>query len=399
MGIERNGVASAGTVRTAAPIAALSALVILLCAAPLAGSAQVGADGASQDELASLRERMSSLEEELERLASQRESIVNSFETADVELALRRQQLSILAQRNDVLARERAEHEAELERLEAAFMESRGALRARVGSLYRVGPLSYNRLLLAAESASDALIAYQIMTYLAGRDRDLLQSVRSTVRELDQTRASLAETEQQLASVEADTEATATELARQQEERRRLLNAIDREAEAQRAALAAAKRSETRLTSTMLALSREAEASAPAAFANARGQLQWPVNGAVVGEFGRRRHPIYDTYTVSRGIEIEGDQGDPVAAVFDGRVVFADWYSGYGLMVIVDHSGGYFSLYGHLNAIGVRVNQRVSDGEILGEVGDTGSLIGPSLYFEVREETDALNPRSWLRAR
>jgi len=397
MGIERISVAGAGTTGAAAPgLVRLVVLTILLATVPLVGSAQ---DGATEDELIILRARRASLENELERLASERESVVNRFETVDVELALRRQQLTILDQRNDVLARQRAGHEVELERLEAAFVESRGALRARVGSLYRVGPLSYDRLLLAADTAANALIAYQIMTYLAARDRDLLRSVRSTVRELDQTRASLAETEQQLASVAADTEAAATALAQQQQERRRLLAAIDREAEAQQAALAAAQRSESRLGSTMRTLSRSAEASAPVAFASARGQLEWPVSGAVVGEVGRRRHPIYDTYTVSRGIEIEGDQGDPVAAVFDGRVVFADWYSGYGLMVIVDHRGGYFSLYGHLNAIGVRVNQSVKGGDIVGEVGDTGSLIGPNLYFEVRERTDALNPLNWLQAR
>ncbi len=371
----------------------------LLAVAPAQESGQDATEDGSADELVSLRERVASLEAELERLASERESVVNSFEAADVELALRREQLAILQQRDSVLEQERIDNEAELERLEAAFASSRKTLRARVGSLYRVGPLSYNRLLLAAETASDALVAYQIMTYLAARDRDLLQSVRSTVANLDQTRAALAETERQLAAVASDTEATATALAHQQEQRRQLLTVIDREVEAQRVALATAQRAESRLESTMLALSRAAQAGEPAAFASARGQLEWPVNGAVVGEFGRRRHPVYDTFTVSRGIEIDGEPGDPVAAVFAGKIVFADWYSGYGLMVIVDHGGGYFSLYGHLSAIGVRVNQNVSAGDILGEIGDTASLIGPNLYFEVREETDALNPLNWLQRR
>ncbi|HJO03345.1 MAG TPA: peptidoglycan DD-metalloendopeptidase family protein [Acidobacteriota bacterium] len=377
----------------------LIAVLALLASAPAPGSAQDVPAEAVQEEMATLQARMASLQGELERLASERASVVNSFETADVELALRRQQLAILEQRNGVLTEERAELEIEVERLEATFVESRRGLRARVGSLYRIGPLSYSRMLLAAETASDALIAYQIMTYLAARDRDLLRTVRSTVLELDETREALAETERQLAEVAADTEATATALSRQQEERRALLAGIDREAETQRAALAAAQRSAGRLSSTMLALSRAAVASAPAAFASARGRLQWPVIGAVVGEFGRRRHPIYDTYTVSRGIEIEGAPGDPVAAVFDGRVVFADWYGGYGLMVIVDHGGGYFSLYGHLSVIGVRVNQPVGVGDIVGQVGDTASLIGPNLYFEVREQTDALNPLNWLQRR
>ena len=82
-----------------------------------------------------------------------------------------------------------------------------------------------------------------------------------------------------------------------------------------------------------------------------------------------------------------------------GQVVFADWYSGYGLLVIVDHGAGFFTLYGHLSKVDVRVNDRVATGQLIGEVGETGSLTGPNLYFEVREGTDALNPLSWLESR
>jgi septal ring factor EnvC (AmiA/AmiB activator) len=102
---------------------------------------------------------------------------------------------------------------------------------------------------------------------------------------------------------------------------------------------------------------------------------------------------------VSRGIEIGAPEGDPVTAVFAGRVAFADWYTGYGLLVIVDHGGDYFTLYGHLREVAVRVGDRVDPGALLGRVGETASLTGPNLYFEVREGTDALNPLQWLDRR
>ena len=136
--------------------------------------------------------------------------------------------------------------------------------------------------------------------------------------------------------------------------------------------------------------------SVPVGFATARGSLPWPATGDVVGGFGRRRHPIYDTYTLSRGIEIGAEEGKPVRAVFDGRVVFADWYSGYGLLVILGHGGEYFTLYGHLSSVAVLVNERVQAASVIGRVGETGSLTGPNLYFEVREGTDALDPLRWL---
>ncbi len=322
---------------------------------------------------------------------------MRDFEAADVELALRRQQLIILQQRGAVLVAEREQHAAQIVELEESLITGRRQLRERVEALYRVGPLSYNRLLLSADNSQEALIAYQIVTYMAARDRDLVGNVRATLVDLQSARESLTETAAQLAQVEADTSAATESLLQQQDERRALLSRIDREAEARRIALDTAERAASELAGTMRGLAA-ARDSMPG-FAEARGALVWPAEGAVTGNFGRRRHPIYDTYTVSRGIEIGAPAGDPVTAVHAGRVVFADWYSGYGLLVIVDHGSDYFTLYGHLAEVTAKVNERVEAGQLIGKVGETGSLTGPNLYFEVREGSDALNPMSWLERR
>jgi septal ring factor EnvC (AmiA/AmiB activator) len=341
--------------------------------------------------------RAPDLRAELDRLADERASVVRDFEAADVELALRRQQLEILQRRGTVLAEEGAASAAAIDEFETALVSGREQLRRRVEVLYRVGPLSYNRLLLTADTSQEALIAYQIVTYLAARDRDLVASVRENVAELQAARESLAATTTGLAAVEADTAAATTALVAQQEERQRLLSRIDREAEAQRIALASAERAELELAGTFGELAERTEGTA--GFRAARGQLAWPVTGRVITGFGRQRHPLYDTYTVSRGIEIDAPLDDPVTAVHAGRVAFADWYSGYGLLVIVDHGSNYFTLYGHLASVAVRVNDRIAAGQLVGKVGETGSLTGPNLYFEVREGADALNPTSWLQRR
>ncbi len=127
--------------------------------------------------------------------------------------------------------------------------------------------------------------------------------------------------------------------------------------------------------------------------------MPWPGDGPITLSFGRQRHPVYDTYTLSKGIEIGAEPESPVLAVFAGRVAFADWFRGYGQVVILDHGNDFFTLYGHIAAVHVRVGQRVQAGEQVGTVGDTGSLTGPSLYFEIREGTDALNPLNWLQGR
>lgn len=369
----------------------LGALLTLVAAVGVVGAT---AERIQEDDVV---DRAFDLRAELDRLASERATVVRDFEAADVELALRRQQLQILRQRGAVLAAQSASQATEIGQLEATLFGGREQLQHRVQVLYRVGPLSYNRLLLTADTSQEALIAYQIVTYLAARDRDLVSEIRATLGALEEARTSLADTAQRLAAVESDTEAAATALAGQQEERQRLLSRIDRETEAQRIALDSAERADRELAGKMTELAEHAAATS--GFRGARGELPWPAEGDVVTGFGRQRHPIYDTYTVSRGIEVGAPAGDPVTAVHTGKVAFADWYSGYGLLVIVDHGSNYFTLYGHLSQVVVRVNDQVDAGQLIGKVGETGSLTGANLYFEVREGADALNPTAWLQRR
>jgi septal ring factor EnvC (AmiA/AmiB activator) len=346
--------------------------------------------------LTAARARVRTLQAELDRLASQRQTLVGEFETADVELALRREQLRVLEQRSDLLAHELERQTTQVGTLEATLQQAREALAIRVAALYRIGPLSYNRLLLTAGTTDDVLVAYQLVTYLADRDRGLVREVRQTLDDLDGARSSLQETAGQLSRLREEVVSVADQLEAQQGARRERLRLIDVASEDTRVALAEAEKAAVELASTLTRLADASSSAGGAGFSAARGQLPWPAVGDVVGGFGRQRHPIYDTYTVSRGIEIGAPEGDPATAVFGGRVAFADWYSGYGLLVIVDHGGEYFTLYGHLREVEVRVGDRVQAGGLVGRVGETASLTGPNLYFEVREGTDALNPLQWL---
>jgi murein hydrolase activator len=128
-----------------------------------------------------------------------------------------------------------------------------------------------------------------------------------------------------------------------------------------------------------------------------RGRLAWPVNGTVSGNFGRQSERIYGTVTLHSGLDIRAAQGSPVQAIAPGKVVYADWLKGYGQIVIVDHGEQYHSLMAHLSAISVDVGQSVQVGGIVGKVGDTGSLRGTLLYFEIREKGQSVDPRLWLR--
>jgi len=129
-----------------------------------------------------------------------------------------------------------------------------------------------------------------------------------------------------------------------------------------------------------------------------KGRLAWPVQGRVVVGYGMHRDQEYWTTTFNPGVDIEAREGDPVGAVAAGTVVFSGWHSGLGNLVVVDHGQSYYSLYGHLLRPRVAVGQLVAEGQQVGDVGDTLSLRGACLHFQIRHERRSLDPLEWLTA-
>jgi septal ring factor EnvC (AmiA/AmiB activator) len=132
-------------------------------------------------------------------------------------------------------------------------------------------------------------------------------------------------------------------------------------------------------------------------FAKLKGSLPWPVSGRLLARYGRPR--LGSGQLTWRGLLIEATEGDEVASVADGRVVFSDWLRGYGYVVIVDHGNNYLSLYGHNQALFRDVGENVKKGDILALVGQTGSNNVPALYFEIRHRGDPVNPQRWIQAK
>ena len=128
-----------------------------------------------------------------------------------------------------------------------------------------------------------------------------------------------------------------------------------------------------------------------------KGRLSLPVKGTIVERFGRHKHPEFDSFTFSNGISVTAPAGTPIHAVFDGEVIFADYFKGYGNMIIVDHGGGFFSLYAHASSVAKKVGAKVARNDVLASVGDVDSSKGPLLYFEIRYQGKPVDPAPWFR--
>jgi septal ring factor EnvC (AmiA/AmiB activator) len=368
-------------------------LTLALLLPVLAAVAAAVPAGGGGDRLARVRERRTALERELARLRGEEKSLLGEVERLDLEVRLRSEELR---EAQIVLQRTNEQMDATVRRLrdlEASLAAARPVLAARARALYKLGDLSYLRMLLSVDRPSDMFRGYRFVTALARRDNQRIAGFRSDLVALAETRAELEKR-----TLEALQQRTGLERARrsldvQRQRKTKLLTEIVERKETQAAYLSELQEAEAKLGRMIEGLAEGDVAVPVAAF---RGTLPWPVEGKVRVPFGRRKHPRFETYTVHNGIEIEAAADTPVAAVHEGAVVFAEPFRGYGLMVVLDHGGKHHSLYAHLGELRVQAGQRVAVGDVLGTVG-TGALEGPGLYFEMRSQGRPEDPLGWLR--
>jgi septal ring factor EnvC (AmiA/AmiB activator) len=124
--------------------------------------------------------------------------------------------------------------------------------------------------------------------------------------------------------------------------------------------------------------------------------LKLPVKGKIVSLFGEFKNTRYQVLNFRSGIEIQTERGEPIQAVYAGKVLYADWFKGYGNMIIIDHGDHYYTVYAHIEEAFKTNGDSVETGEVIATVGDTDSISGPKLYFEVRHHGKPLDPMQWI---
>jgi septal ring factor EnvC (AmiA/AmiB activator) len=384
------------------PLARTTALLVLAlgtgrgaATTPDAGSGSpvsVTTTASFDERLSRVRERRQVFARELERLRGQEKSLLGEVERLEVEVRLRNEEL--LAARLE-LQRAQAEMDQTLARvreLEKDIAVMRPILAAHARRLYKLGELSYLRLLLSVERPSDFFRGYGLVTSLARRDGERMSSFRRDLENLATQRAELERRTRATMASRTELEKARGSLDRDRRRKTDLLTSLVERKETHAAFVAELESAEGRLRE-MLQGGGTGDASVPmAAF---RGALPWPVEGRIRSGFGRKKHPRFDTYTIQNGVEIEVPEGTPVTAVHEGQVAFAERFKGYGLMVAVDHGGKHHTVYAHLLEIGVRVGDHLIAGQPLGTSG-TIDEEGSGVYFEVRFQGRPEDPADWL---
>ncbi|HJR43792.1 MAG TPA: peptidoglycan DD-metalloendopeptidase family protein [Gemmatimonadaceae bacterium] len=384
-------------------------LLALAVAAPLAAQAP------SDSRLRADRERLESLRREREELQRRMASLQSSVHDITEELANIEYQAETTARlvrsletQLTSITEEVGRTTADMVRAEDELALKRAVLRKRLVDIYKRGPLFDVEVLFSARSFGDLVTRYKYLHLLALRDRALVNRVEHLRNEvarqrgnlvrfqhdIEENRTARAEEERRLRELESQRSAsladvkrrrkqTELRIARINRDERRLNNAIA-EAEAARLRDVRARPNAAASTSTL----RTSDL----------GQLDWPVDGTILYNFGRVVNPN-NTTTRWNGIGISATEGTPVRSVAAGRVVVAEPFGTYGLTVIVQHGGGDYSVYGSLNTLSVEKGAVVSKGQTVGLVGAADPDLPAHLHFEIRPQGRAVDPLEWLRGR
>jgi septal ring factor EnvC (AmiA/AmiB activator) len=306
-----------------------------------------------------------------------------------------------IARREVAVARRRlAEVEPELALAKVELASTQSALAARANALYRGGEIGPLRVIFSSSSLPELLSRASALSVLVRHDAQLVARYGEERDRLAQLQEEASQAVRDRATADANLTRVVAQLRVERENKGQLLAGLRKDRTSERRLLLELEQAAQALEETIRTLGRRAAASdsgvPQSGFAGRRGRLAPPVHADISERFGRVVDPEFQTTTFRSGVDFAAESGAPVRSVASGIVRFAGWFRGYGRIVIVDHGDAFHTISGHLDEIEVEVGNPVAEGQVLGTVGETGSLGGPSLYFELRRGGEPIDPAPWL---
>lgn len=334
-----------------------------------------------------------------------KESVLQAIQDLDDTLLKKRQERTVINRRLKEKDHEIERINDHLTGVRSTIDDRRHSILARLRVQYMEGRFGHLGALLAADTYEAFQKRLQYLSAVSQREYDLMQAYREDVDRLERMERQRAVARDEMLVIKYHTEKKVDEIQGLKRKKNVILASITQQKEAYEHALAELERSASRVDGLLKELE---ERRKTAAFQPPRdvkgshplkGALHWPAEGEILSFFGRQKHPTFDTYVQRKGIEIRTDEGSAIRSVMSGVVVFADWLKGYGQVIILDHANGFFSLYAHASKLLVKVGEQVGMGSVIGETGDTGLTGDSTLYFELRQGAQAVDPLMWLAKR
>jgi septal ring factor EnvC (AmiA/AmiB activator) len=371
------------------------ALLLALC---LSASVLL-ADGSlddSRQKLEEIQRRIRQTSKNLKEKAVSERNLSSDLKTVERELARIKARIRSLSSKIDGLEGEIADKKKAIDQLEASMAALEIKVRQRLVALYKGGETSLLKVLFSSSSPARLAENYDFLSRIVRRDRELLAEYRGQMEELRISKEQLDELKQRQLSALGNLKEDRKTLDQAAKLKEELLAAVRRDRRELSAQLEELKEKAGRLASLVKKLESEKYREytpGTGIFSSQKGHLPWPVTGDVKVGFGTWRHPELGTLYESQGIEIAVAPDRPIDSVWDGEVIFADRFKGYGNLIIVDHGENYYSLYAQASRLVRKVGDKVKKGDTLAFSGYEGA---DGVYFEIRHRGDPLDPTAWL---
>ena len=364
-------------------------------------------------ELDRLREEIADYEKKIKNTSDREKSEIERLNEIDEEISLVRNLIYRLRKEEKIKEKAIILAEVTIEKKESEHTSLVDRYAKRVTYTYKKGRLSDLEKLLDAKSWRQAVYRAKYIKIISEHDRSLVVEIRSNLTEIEAKRTVMERELTDIKKIDKEKSSRKKWLEQRRRVRNKELDNLKRDRQKMFVALNERKKAAQQMASIISRLERERVAriaelerrrkemelvdSAP--FTELKGKLPWPIDGKVISRFGTYHNPVLKTVTENTGIDIRGSEGTEVRSIYDGIVTTVTYIRGYGNTVILDHGDSFYSVYTHVTEVEVEENSYVNARDIIAHVGDSGSLEGAKLHFEIWGNKDKLNPELWLRKR
>lgn len=353
---------------------------------------------AQREKLAELQAELRARQQVLENSKASAQELEDVLKASELEIAKVAKALALTKQSLNDVEQEQSQLQAEQSELKTAIRKQQSLLSSQLKSAFMAGHYDYAKMLFYQDDARTFERVITYYQYVAKARLKEIESFRGNVARLEEVNEALEEKALALVNLQKDQENQRAVLITRQDDRKTTLKKINQTIASENQKIASLQADEKALKDAIEAARLAAERAAREAkisldgLAKLKGKLKAPVDGRIRNLFGNRRQGQVRW----KGIIIDGAEGDPVNSIAPGKVLYADWLRGFGLVSIIDHGDGYMSVYGHNQALLKQVGDEVRSGERIALVGRSGGQEYPNLYFEIRHKGKALNPRTWF---
>jgi murein hydrolase activator len=378
----------------------LALLTACVCTAAAGAPAESPDAAQAKAKLTAVRQRIADLTGRLGTELKQRDALSARLRDADLAITAQRRRLESLTAAEAAVERQRNELNAEEARNRAALEAERASLAAQVRAQYMIGRADEMRLLLSQTNPAEAGRMVHYYGYFARLRAARIEEIDARETRVAELQADVEHTSANLKSLQDEASREVAGLVRARLERTGAIQALSEQVQSGNEQLVRLKQEEQAVESLVADLERvlkDFPVDSAQSFAELRGKLPWPVSGKMSVRYQETRDHGAPSAVRLNGVMIETARGAKVRAPCAGRVVYADWLQGMGLLMIIAHSGNFMTLYGHAEVLYKSVGDWVAPGDVIGAVSDAGATL-PQLYFEIREGRKAVDPKAWLRS-